>query len=196
MKTILTALALTTAVIAAPANAALTINIDQTGSQVTATINGSISLSGLSGVGSFSNVSGISSNYVGAGVRGPLLGYAGFTGPSYWGDYGWSADGASTGDIFSMNTVDFGRPYIFVAPSYVSGANLSAVVRATVPTGADLKLAPGQYIYKSPFDTITVNVLASNSAVPEPATWLTMILGFGAIGYAMRRRQKVSFKVA
>lgn len=26
-------------------------------------------------------------------------------------------------------------------------------------------------------------------AVPEPATWLTMILGFGAIGYALRRRR-------
>jgi hypothetical protein len=28
--------------------------------------------------------------------------------------------------------------------------------------------------------------------VPEPTTWLTMILGMGAIGFAMRRRQKVT----
>lgn len=31
-------------------------------------------------------------------------------------------------------------------------------------------------------------------AVPEPSTWAIMILGFGAVGFAMRRRSKVSFK--
>jgi hypothetical protein len=29
-----------------------------------------------------------------------------------------------------------------------------------------------------------------NGAVPEPATWAMMILGMGAVGFAMRRRQK------
>lgn len=33
---------------------------------------------------------------------------------------------------------------------------------------------------------------AVNAAVPEPATWAMMILGMGAVGYAMRRRVKVS----
>lgn len=33
------------------------------------------------------------------------------------------------------------------------------------------------------------NVKLSTSAVPEPATWGMMILGFGAVGFAMRRRQ-------
>jgi len=27
-------------------------------------------------------------------------------------------------------------------------------------------------------------------AVPEPATWAMMLLGFGAVGFAMRRRQR------
>lgn len=31
--------------------------------------------------------------------------------------------------------------------------------------------------------------LAVAGAVPEPATWAMMLLGFGAIGFAMRRRQ-------
>jgi hypothetical protein len=30
---------------------------------------------------------------------------------------------------------------------------------------------------------------ASTSAVPEPTTWAMMLIGFGAVGYSMRRRQ-------
>jgi hypothetical protein len=33
------------------------------------------------------------------------------------------------------------------------------------------------------------------AAVPEPSTWAMMILGMGAVGYAIRRRQKVTAKV-
>ena len=33
-------------------------------------------------------------------------------------------------------------------------------------------------------------------AVPEPATWAMMILGFGVVGYAMRRRPAVRFQQA
>ena len=40
----------------------------------------------------------------------------------------------------------------------------------------------------------TVNVLAGN--VPEPATWLMLILGFGAVGAGMRRAKGVQTSVA
>jgi hypothetical protein len=30
------------------------------------------------------------------------------------------------------------------------------------------------------------------SAVPEPATWAMMLIGFGAVGFSMRRRQRVA----
>lgn len=37
---------------------------------------------------------------------------------------------------------------------------------------------------------------AGAAAVPEPATWAFMILGFGAIGGAMRRQRKANVKVS
>ncbi|MBW6526686.1 FxDxF family PEP-CTERM protein [Sphingomonas sp. RHCKR7] len=40
----------------------------------------------------------------------------------------------------------------------------------------------------------TANV--SFAAVPEPATWALMILGFGVVGYSMRRRPAVRFSQA
>ncbi|MBA2466428.1 MAG: PEPxxWA-CTERM sorting domain-containing protein, partial [Sphingomonas sp.] len=33
---------------------------------------------------------------------------------------------------------------------------------------------------------------AGPGAVPEPATWAMMLIGFGATGAAMRRRRKVA----
>jgi hypothetical protein len=52
------------------------------------------------------------------------------------------------------------------------------------------------------FNTITVNGVSRGNgsyggqgtlvprAVPEPATWAMMLLGFGAIGFSMRRRRR------
>lgn len=38
----------------------------------------------------------------------------------------------------------------------------------------------------------TYNFEAATGAVPEPATWALMILGMGAVGFAMRRRNKTT----
>lgn len=40
------------------------------------------------------------------------------------------------------------------------------------------------------------NLSFGAGAVPEPATWAMMIGGFGMIGFAMRRRQKVTTRVS
>lgn len=42
------------------------------------------------------------------------------------------------------------------------------------------------------FDNLTVNT----SAVPEPATWAMMLVGFGGLGAVMRTRRKMSAAVA
>ncbi len=41
-----------------------------------------------------------------------------------------------------------------------------------------------------------VRFSAVAAAVPEPATWAMMMLGFGAVGYAMRRRSKAVVRFA
>lgn len=59
--------------------------------------------------------------------------------------------------------------------------------------------APGVYLVYERSNLSGPSILTiSNdvaSAVPEPATWLTMALGMGAIGFGLRRRQKVSTTV-
>lgn len=40
---------------------------------------------------------------------------------------------------------------------------------------------------------LSVNLTAP--AIPEPGTWMLMILGLGAVGFAMRRRQSVSARL-
>lgn len=37
---------------------------------------------------------------------------------------------------------------------------------------------------------------AASGAVPEPATWAMMLVGFGAVGYAMRRQRKNAVAVS
>lgn len=66
-------------------------------------------------------------------------------------------------------------------PSQVNPQTL--VVKGTVSNGAA---------------TYSGNVAfrAAAAAVPEPASWALMILGFGVVGYAMRRRPSVRFAQA
>jgi hypothetical protein len=39
-----------------------------------------------------------------------------------------------------------------------------------------------------PFDNYQITIAAAASAVPEPTTWAMLLMGFGAVGYSMRRR--------
>lgn len=43
---------------------------------------------------------------------------------------------------------------------------------------------------------LTVNGVTANSAVPEPATWAMLLIGFGFAGAAMRRRKNIRVSFA
>lgn len=69
-------------------------------------------------------------------------------------------------------------------------ANSSTAANGTaLATGGTFRVQNYAGTPNSPF-SINGNVSAVAAAVPEPATWAMMILGLGAVGFAMRRRQK------
>lgn len=46
------------------------------------------------------------------------------------------------------------------------------------------------------FDNITLGSDTPTGAVPEPGTWALMLVGFGFVGSAMRRRSNIRTKVS
>jgi hypothetical protein len=44
--------------------------------------------------------------------------------------------------------------------------------------------------------TITLLSRQVISAIPEPATWAMMLVGFGAVGYSMRKRTRIKYSLA
>ena len=65
-------------------------------------------------------------------------------------------------------------------------------ISATTPNSIYGLRFGGSYILVTGTAT---GVVPPPSGVPEPATWAMMMLGFGAMGFALRRRQKVSARV-
>jgi hypothetical protein len=133
-----------------------------------------------------------------------------------------SADGAFT-DTFRFDTpVDFGS----IAASAITLTLTGALSFDSVTLNGDplnLTVNQGQYTAATPIGGFPVGInpqklIVSGSfaksqaqpsgrysalvefntspAVPEPGTWALMILGFGIVGYAMRRRPSVRFAQA
>ena len=68
-------------------------------------------------------------------------------------------------------------------------ANLFVTDFGTIPVSdfEDLYTLRITSLGSSPFDHFSIDNLTISTPVPEPGTWLTMLLGFGAIGYGHRR---------
>lgn len=104
---------------------------------------------------------------------------------------------------FNLSADDYGQLLIdgaavATAPNYYTAGSGSLMLAAGlhsfdltligngVPNRLSLNITgPGAVSYVTSADTIA-------GAVPEPATWAMMLMGFGAIGVAMRRRRRAS----
>jgi len=177
---------------AASAQAAVTIDVTQVGSNVDFTATGSLNLTDATpdypsnyGLGvipggdnwyiAFGDGRTVSTYLMSSAVRpfGTSTSY--FSSPSsdsgtnffIWGDNGESAK-------------------IGIDSNYVSGGAISSVMEFTSLTLADMGLAPGAYVYAIPNDTITVVV--GETPVPEPASLGLIGVGVAAMGFLRRRR--------
>ncbi len=84
--------------------------------------------------------------------------------------------GAAPPDSFATGPLPFGGGFAILPPGGSGGSGGS-------PPGGQ---PPGG-------GTVLPPVVPPVGAVPEPATWLMLIAGFGVIGGAMRRRRRVHF---
>lgn len=104
---------------------------------------------------------------------------------------------------FSGTTFNYANRIVFDG-SY-RGAYDTADTMFTLPTGYSVIRYPGRCdssgstaedLCGSARYTLTYSYTPfATGAVPEPATWAMMILGMGAVGFAMRRRHKVATTV-
>lgn len=185
------------------ANAAATITITELpGLVVTATLSGNISNAFPSAVGFGGINPGIAANSASVAFTAP----GGFPGGSIkqflisgplnfaaGGWSGWRSATASSGDLLYLWG---GGDVLYVDSSYSMGSALNATETITDATFAAMGLKPGTYVYgilgpQGPSsDTLTVQIgPVATGGVPEPTTWAMMLLGFGGIGFAMRRRK-------
>lgn len=167
---------------ATPAEATVTVNIMEVGPDVVATANGTLNLALMAFRGTFSADDRI---FPAAGVldwadSGRLDVYLGISGPTRFGPGGPTLASTSLGS-FLLDIPDVGVP-----EDYVSGSPISATATYSGQTFASLGVTPGQYIYYTPSDTVIINIGQAAGAVPEPSTWVMMLLGFAGIGFGMR----------
>ena len=92
------------------------------------------------------------------------------------------------GRIASRNKPNCGEFRGVMKPYICNGLN--AQVKAL-----DLALldAIGWYFNFEVLDNL--DYVFNTSAIPEPATWATMLVGFGAVGFAMRRQRRTNLQV-
>ena len=92
-------------------------------------------------------------------------------------------------DLLNGGGLDFltgiGGGFSFGGPQLYTGGEANPVFQpgTFILSSNGLGVGPGG----TPAGTLTISSVATG-AVPEPGTWMLMILGFGAMGAAMRRK--------
>jgi hypothetical protein len=183
-----------------PVNAAVIIDIFQSGGNVVAMGSGTIDLTGLT-LGSAVHFpdSGVSPSvahvFVGQSGNNSIQEYTGISGLGSFGSGGITFSSSGIGTVFGLEASDI----LAVPVGYTSGTSLSGSATFTGMTLDQLGLLPGTYVYTwgvcggvglaadcplatslvSPDDSLTVKI-----GVPEPSTWAMMLVGFAGLAFA------------
>lgn len=146
----------------------------------------------------------------GAGVAGPYETFAGEIGPS---EFPETLPNFGT-NLFVISFLDpsFNDPNSFLSPyvhvlidassselrfefihgqSFLSDGNLQLALPNTAGTQLGYSLGT-QQVLNDPPDIAGINAFSfvSTAPVPEPSTWTMMLLGFGALGFVLRRAKR------
>lgn len=198
----LSAVALGIATIATPAQAAISlctsgascitgttnVNLNSYGSGGALTVTGNVGIGGP--LVSFTSTQGALNTNTGAATvftnSGALLTNLTFTILS-----GFTAAefNLENGDprSFTVNITDSAGETFSQLISNLNGSNVFNIIAptGTVYTSATITTSGGGFA-----DLKQLRVITATGAVPEPATWALMLLGFGGIGVAMRRSRR------
>jgi len=125
----------------------------------------------------------------------------------------YSFQGAGVGSSFTVGSFLTGTGFIFPSSldscTPLAGDSCEAVQYLSNYGGSDIlelfsqsgccthittrfDFAAGDFLAAGTYSTVdtSFNVGTLTVSVPEPATWAMMLLGFGAVGFAMRRGRK------
>lgn len=124
----------------------------------------------------------------------PINGYTAQTITGITGTFNGSAITGLSG-VFGANNL-----YYLTEPFFVDGNGLGFTTTAGISANLFITNDTSYRVNTQGAGLLTGLVTASSAAataaVPEPATWGMMILGFGLMGYAMRRRAMVRTSVS
>ena len=96
-------------------------------------------------------------------------------------------DGAASG---GLGPVAGGAYYDTAANSFANSAKYSTNFTLAAPTAVNF------FLYDDNLSDNRGGVSLNVAAVPEPVTWAMLLLGFGMIGFAMRKRSNVRTTVS
>jgi hypothetical protein len=174
---------------ALPASAGYVVDLTEQGGNVVATGSGSFDLTGLTFDTTFPSASADlipNLGFVNTGASDNVDGYSGFTGPTSFGSGGVTFASTSTGEsaeIIGTATAPLGIALLFVPQGYVSNTTLSNTATYNGATFASLGATPGVYEW-SWGNGANQNFTLVIGEVPEPSSWLMLMLGFAGLGFA------------
>lgn len=118
------------------------------------------------------------------------FGYSGENGPNLETVLGVSIGSTTTPfQVISTNTGFFTRPFTTATLDYVATSTLTPISFTLLDTNEVGLIGNNDPL----IDGVSFEQIAVGGAVPEPATWAMMIVGFGAVGGMMRRRAAMAF---